>query len=158
MKKFILTFFILVSFTYGFDKVALKYGYKGSANFYGIALIENLNYKPFDIFNLSFEFSGEYAEYKNDDMYILSLQPLLDYNLIGDLYLEGGLGIAYLSEKYLDHKEFGMHFQFKESIGFLYKFNDKMDASLKYNHYSNANLNSKNSGIDFIGLQFNYKF
>ena len=51
-----------------------------------------------------------------------------------------------------------MNFQFKESIGFGYRFSDDIEASLKYNHYSNANLDDENSGLDFVGLQVAYRF
>lgn len=158
MKKIILTFFILINFAYSFDKVSLGYGHQDNLDVYGLALIKDFDYKLFDIANLSLEVSSEYVNGKDDSLTIISTQPLINIDIVDNLYFEAGLGVAYFNKEYLDHKKFGMHFQFKESIGFGYRFSKNIDATLKYNHYSNADLDDDNSGIDFVGLKVAYRF
>ena len=158
MKKSILIFFLLVSYACSFDKVSLEYGYKESSDVYGLSLVKDFNYKLFDLADLSLEVSAQYVNGKNDDLTIISTQPLFTIDIVNDLYFQAGVGVAYFSEKHLDHKKFGTNFQFKESIGFGYRFSENIETTLKYNHYSNADLDDENSGLDFIGLQVVYRF
>jgi lipid A 3-O-deacylase len=148
----------IVSNLHGFDKISLGYGNLDNVSTTGISLIKDLNYKIMDNSNLSIEILSEYVDDKDDNMFIFSAQPLLDYNFTDKLFLEVGVGVAYFTEKTLDDKEFGTHGQFKESIGFGYRFTKKWESTLKYTHYSNADFSSKNSGLDFIGLRVIYKF
>lgn len=158
MKKIILLLIMLISYSFSFDKVSLEYGHKENVNIYGISLVKNFEYKLFDLADLSLEVTAQNARGDNDDLFIISTQPLLTIDLLEKLYFEAGVGVAYFSKEYLDHKRFGMNFQFKESIGFGYKFTDNIEATLKYNHYSNADLASENAGLDFIGLRVIYSF
>jgi len=158
MKKIVLILVMLVSYACSFDRISLEYGYKDSIDVYGLSLFKDFDYKLFDIADLSLEVTTEYVDGKNDSMAIISTQPLATIDITENLYFEAGLGVAYFSKEHLDHKQFGMNFQFKESIGFGYRFNDDFDATLKYNHYSNANLDDDNSGLDFVGLKVAYRF
>jgi hypothetical protein len=158
MKKIILVFFLLMGCLNAFDKVSLEYGYKNNIDVYGIALQKDFDYKLFDIAKLAFDISAQHISGEDDSLTVISAQPLINIDLSKKIYFEAGVGGAYFSKDYLDHKKFGMHFQFKESVGFGYRFTDNFEATLKYNHYSNANLDDDNAGLDFFGIKVAYKF
>jgi|GEM_PF-1458065 len=161
MKKtlfYLISIFFISTSLYSFDKVALSYGYKDNIDITGISIIKDIDYRLIDKTDISLEFSAEYANGKKDDLYILSIQPLLSYNFTDSFYGEVGLGIAQFSETNLDKKKFGIHFQFKESVGFGYRFTDNFEATLKYNHYSNSDIDNENSGLDFVALRAIYRF
>ena len=159
MKRLLIIFFLMYSFTYASEKVAFGFA-KGSSNsdIYTLALEKEFDYSLLNSSSLSLEFAFNYAEDNNDNLSIVSLQPMLNYELINKINFQVGAGVAYFSQKDLDHRAFGTNFQFKESIGFVYKFNNKLETSLKYVHYSNADMSSKNAGIDMHLLQLIYKF
>ena len=159
MKRLFLLFLFLYTYSFAFDKMSIGYG--GDTNdiaVYNVSLQKELDYQLIDSTDLSLEVSAEYVDGKNDDMFIISTQPMLSYDFTENLYLQAGIGIAYFSEENLDKKRFGMNFQFKESIGFGYRFNKKLESTLKYTHYSNADLNNENAGLDLVMLQLIYRF
>ncbi|RXJ70186.1 hypothetical protein CRV08_01065 [Halarcobacter ebronensis] len=159
MKRFLL-FLVFFSLNLSaFDRVNFEYAtWSKDIDIFGIGLQKDLDYKIIENTKLSVEVDAEYVDGENDDMYILSAQPMISYDLTSKLYLEGGIGISYFSEKSLDNKKFGMHFQFKENIGFGYRITDNFETTLKYTHYSNADLDDENSGIDSVGLKFIYLY
>ncbi|XPV70093.1 MAG: acyloxyacyl hydrolase [Halarcobacter sp.] len=159
-KNFIILFFLIFSIQSlnAFDKVSLSYGHKDDIDITGISLIKDIDYEILDNLNLSIELLGEYAKGKQDDMFIISAQPMASYDLTKNLYFEAGAGIAHFTKEQLDKKRFGMNFQFKESVGFGYRFSDILEATLKYNHYSNADLAGSNAGLDFVALRVIYRF
>lgn len=159
MNKIILLCILVFNYTYAFDKfsIGLTKG-NSSENGYNLALEKEFEYKLFSVTDLSIEASLDYINSKKDNLSIFSLQPMLSYYLTNKLYIKGGIGIAYFSEKELSDKLFGTHFQFKESFGIGYKFNKKLETALKYVHYSNADISSENSGIDMGLLQLIYRF
>lgn len=159
MRKILIIALFLCTYSFAFDKVSVGYGANSKdIDVYNISLQKNLEYKLLDNTNLKIEISAEYVDGKNDDLIIMSTQPLISYDINETFYIEAGLGIAYFSEEHLDEKSFGINFQFKQSIGFGYKINKDFESTLKYSHYSNADLNSKNDGIDLVMLQLVYKF
>lgn len=159
MKKILITFFVLMSFCFGFDKIAVGYGQDSdNSNVYNIAIQKDIDYKLIDNTELSFEISADFVDGKSNDLFIISVQPMLSYDINESFYIEAGVGIAYFSEKELNDRRFGTNFQFKESIGFGYKFNKEIESTLKYVHYSNADLNKENSGLDMVMLQVVYTF
>jgi len=158
MKKLFFLLFLFTNFVFAFDKVSLEYGYKDNTDIYGIALQKDFDYKIFDMAKLAFDISAQSVNGKKDNLTIISIQPLINIDLSDNVYFEAGVGGSYFSKKYLDHKKFGIHFQFKESVGFGYRLNKDFDITLKYNHYSNADLDDNNAGLDFIGLKVAYRF
>lgn len=161
MKKTFFIFLLLLSIANNvnaFDKFSLEYGRKNHIDITGISLIKDFDYKILDNTNLSLEFTTEYIKGKQDELFIISVQPLITYDINEKIYFEAGLGIAHFTEENLDKKKFGMNFQFKESIGFAYRINKTIETKIKYNHYSNADLASSNSGLDFVGLSLIFKF
>jgi len=161
LRRLLLIFLLVYSSAFAFDKLSVGYGQDDdSANVYNIAIQKEFDYKLLEgTNNLNLEISAEYINGSNDDMVIISAQPMISYDITKDIYFEIGVGIAYFSEDQLDDKQFGMNFQFKQSIGFGYKFNDKLETTLKYNHYSNADMKkNKNDGLDIVRLQLVYNF
>lgn len=159
MKKLFLLLLFLCSYSFAFEKVSIGYG--GDTNniaVYNIALQKSLDYELIDNTDLNLEVSAEYVDGDKDDLYIISTQPMISYDFTEKFYIQAGVGIAYFSEEKLDKKRFGMNFQFKESIGFGYRFNKKLESTLKYTHYSNADLDNENAGLDLVMLQLIYKF
>lgn len=73
-------------------------------------------------------------------------------------YAEAGLGIALFSHDRLGGKEFSTHFQFSEHLALGVEWARRGFAGLQYSHYSNANIESPNDGLDLhqivIGMHF----
>ena len=73
-------------------------------------------------------------------------------------YAEAGLGISLFSNDVLGNKEFSTHFQFSQHLGLGVEFGDRGFAGWQYSHYSNADIDLPNSGIDLhqlvVGMRF----
>ena len=73
-------------------------------------------------------------------------------------YAEVGLGVSLFSRDTLGNKEFSTHFQFSEHLGLGVMFTDSVFAGWQYSHYSNADIDEPNDGIDMhqavIGMRF----
>lgn len=103
-----------------------------------------------------FELSYNHWNGENDSTNGVALSPVFQYafNPDGDNwypYVEGGIGITYIDEYFIDARNLSSNFQFEDRIGIGYRF-DRLDLSFRYMHYSNAGLKQPNEGIDiFIG-------
>lgn len=73
-------------------------------------------------------------------------------------YAEIGLGGALLSRDNLGSKEFSTHFQFSEHVGLGLEFGGDWFAGWRYSHYSNANIERPNAGIDLHQLMIGVRF
>lgn len=161
MKKFLLIPLLFLSYLHAFDKVSLGYGTTTyNSDIYNLTFIKESDYKLLNKFPLSLELSLESvnSDKTNEDFFITSIQPILTYDFTKEIFLEAGLGFAYFSDKEFEYRNFGMHFQFKESIGLGYKFTKQLSSNIKYTHYSNANIKDDNSGLDIFMLSLVYKF
>lgn len=159
MKKLFIVLILLSSTVFAIDRVSVGYGQDSdNIDVYNIAIQKDFDYKLIENTNLGLEFALEYIDGSNDDMAIISTQPMLSYDITEKFYIEAGVGIAYFTEKELDDNKYGTNFQFKQSIGFGYKITEKIDTTLKYTHYSNADIDDDNSGLDIVMLKFVYKF
>jgi opacity protein-like surface antigen len=73
-------------------------------------------------------------------------------------YAEAGLGASLFSRDTLGSKQFSTHFQFSEHLGLGVEFGGGWFAGLRYSHYSNADIEKPNDGIDLqqivIGAHF----
>lgn len=76
----------------------------------------------------------------------------------GGPYAEIGLGAAWFSRDKLGGKEFSTHFQFTEQIGLGVEFPGGWFAGWRYSHYSNANIDKPNDGLDFHQLMIGVHF
>ena len=73
---------------------------------------------------------------------------------------EAGIGISLVDDTRFAGKDIGSHYQFEDRLGLVMEFgNDLKDSvSLRYMHYSNGGLNSKNPGMDFLVLSYAKRF
>ncbi|RTK97467.1 MAG: acyloxyacyl hydrolase [Lysobacterales bacterium] len=72
-------------------------------------------------------------------------------------YAEIGIGVHFLSSTRLnDERKFGSSFQFGDHVGIGFTFgpDQAYDLGYRFQHLSNAGLNSENSGINFHELRF----
>lgn len=160
MKKFLILLLLSASYLFSFDKVGIGYSTTSyDSNIYDVSLIKDTNYKLFNL-PISLEFAFDYMDSTNtnDELYITSFQPVITYDFNKQFFIQGALGVAYLSNKSFEHRNFGMNFQFKESVVFGYNINKHLSTTLRYNHISNADLDDDNSGLDIFGLNLIYKF
>jgi lipid A 3-O-deacylase len=63
-------------------------------------------------------------------------------------YAEAGLGVSLFSRDTLGSKDFGSRFQFSQHLGLGVEFAQRGFAGLRYSHYSNADIEKPNDGID----------
>jgi hypothetical protein len=57
-----------------------------------------------------------------------------------------------------DHKQLGYRVLFHPTIEWGYRLNEHSSVSLFVEHISNANLASKNEGLDNLGIRYGYRF
>jgi len=99
---------------------------------------------------------------ENGDLFEIGFTPVfrLQQNSLKGTYLQGGIGLAYLSRTSLGNKLYGSHLQFASQIGVGYRFeaNQGFDAGFIYQHVSNAGLKQPNEGANFYELSLQYHF
>jgi len=52
----------------------------------------------------------------------------------------------------------GTHFQFGDHIGMGYVFDNKWEAGVKLQHFSNGGYKKPNSGVNYLELKVAYHF
>lgn len=69
---------------------------------------------------------------------------------------EAGIGISLVDDTEFAGKDMGSHYQFEDRLGLTLVLDEdgKQSASIRYFHYSNGGLNSKNPGLDFLNLSY----
>ncbi len=103
-----------------------------------------------------FELSYNHWDGDNDKINAIALSPVFIYafNPNGNTwypYIEGGIGVAYLDEYFIDERNLSSNFQFEDRIGVGFRFKN-LDLNARYMHYSNASIKQPNMGIDiFLG-------
>lgn len=73
-------------------------------------------------------------------------------------YVEAGLGGALFSRSSLGSKGFGTRFQFGEHLGAGIEFAGGWSAGWRYSHYSNADMERPNDGLDLHQLLIGARF
>jgi lipid A 3-O-deacylase len=58
----------------------------------------------------------------------------------------------------LDRKSLGSHVLFRESLSVGYRVDDHNSISVAFDHESNANLASRNEGLNNLGIRWGYRF
>ena len=119
--------------------------------------------------DLHWEASMNLWEYGDENThstnFALSVSPVLTKK-IGTfagkypVHFEIGIGASLVDDREFAGKDIGSHYQFEDRIGFIFSFNDKQTSqiSVRYMHYSNAGLNDKNPGLDFLSIGYVYRF
>lgn len=97
----------------------------------------------------------------NDKLTALTLSPVFQWRIAGQqrpLYLEAGIGIAALDDNSIGDRKLSIHFQFEDRIGLSWNYDTDSDAriTLGYSHYSQADIDRPNDGLDFVSLAWNY--
>jgi len=71
-------------------------------------------------------------------------------------YLEGGIGVSYISEKEIKGRDMSSHFQFEDRMGVGVKMgrDGRHNLNFRYLHYSNAGIKQPNEGIDIFMLSY----
>lgn len=73
-------------------------------------------------------------------------------------FAEAGLGVSLFSRDRLGSKDFGSRFQFSQHLALGVELTERGYAGLQYSHYSNADIEEPNDGIDLhqivIGAHF----
>jgi lipid A 3-O-deacylase len=72
-------------------------------------------------------------------------------------YVEGGIGAALISNTTINDKDLSTNFQFEDRVGIGIK-SKKLNFTIRFMHYSNADLKKPNSGIDILLLNGAYLF
>lgn len=147
----------------------------GSDNITGVRLayrpyIYQLTDVPFfDSLDIYWEVSANFWEYGEDNRhetnFALALSPVIGKTFyhVQDKYplkWEVGIGVSLVNDTRFAGKDIGSHYQFEDRIGLTLDFGAqlKQAVSLRYMHYSNGGLNSKNPGVDFLNFAYAYHF
>jgi lipid A 3-O-deacylase len=101
----------------------------------------------------------EEASGQQDSLSEISLTPVFRFqaNDRQGVYVEGGIGLHLLSATRLGNKRYSTAFQFGEHLGFGYRF-AAFEFGYRYQHISNADIKTPNSGADFHQLRLQYWF
>ena len=76
-----------------------------------------------------------------------------------NLFVDTGVGLSLFSSEYITQREFGGTLQFNNYLGVGTKFNDnKWEAAIHFQHYSNNNLYDKNTGVNFWYLSITHRY
>ena len=102
---------------------------------------------------------------KHPSLNIYSASPVLRYYFKDHTYfypfLELSIGVAYLSQTYINHNNLGMHFAFQDrfGIGTLLGKEKRVAVALSAMHYSNASMSKWNAGMTIpLLLDVEYRF
>lgn len=101
----------------------------------------------------------------NDATYAVALSPVFLKRLTTiagsyPLALEFGIGVSYVHEEKFAGRNIGSNYQFEDRIGVILGL-DKSNRSqvfVRYMHYSNGGLNTRNPGLDFLSVGLTYHF
>jgi hypothetical protein len=129
--------------------------------------VKNIAY--FDTLDVYWELSINFWEYGDNNQhqtnYVLALSPVVTkvfYQVANKYPLrwEFGIGVSLVDDTRFAGKDIGSHYQFEDRLGLSLSFGEDLRqmASIRYMHYSNGGLNSKNPGMDFLNMAYSYQF
>lgn len=93
----------------------------------------------------------------SDNITALTLSPMFRWQLTESatpIYLEAGIGGSYLDQTSIGDRDLSTHFQFEDRVGVSWQFDpdSKQLLSLYFSHYSNADIEAPNDGVNFFSL------
>jgi hypothetical protein len=100
---------------------------------------------------------------QNKNLNIFSLAPTLRFYIMNTQtvspFIDLSIGVSYLSNTRLDHRNLGEHFSFQDQVGLGATLGreQRLSASLSAMHYSNGSFCKHNIGIT-IPLLFNISY
>ena len=169
MRKLILILICLISFnanamaqesseSSGFG-LSLGYGQdKDNIDIYRVGLLKDWQVKWLKnrtgYVNGYFELSYNQWKGDRDTTHAVAFSPVFQYAFNpGDRdwypYIEGGIGVAYLDDYFIDDRNLSSNLQFEDRIGLGFRYKS-FDLNFRYMHYSNASLKQPNEGIDIM--------
>jgi hypothetical protein len=187
MKTFLhvtfLTFLLIASSAFSASSTAKDKAYSsavaldlliGSDDITGVRLayrpyVYRLTDVPFfDELDIYWEASVNFWEFgennQHETNFVLALSPVVSktfyhVNNRNPLKWEFGIGVSLVNDTQFAGKDIGSHYQFEDRLGLTLDFGKRLNqsVSLRYMHYSNGGLNSKNPGVDFLNLSYAYK-
>ncbi len=110
--------------------------------------------------SLAFESAVNFWQNSNnssDSITAFSISPVLSWQLnqsARPLFLEAGIGGSYIDQTQIGNRKLSTRFQFEDRVGLAWQYNSDSDAriSLQYTHYSNADIEQPNDGLDFFSV------
>jgi hypothetical protein len=119
--------------------------------------------------DLYWELSVNFWEFGDENQhetnYALALSPVISsqFATLYDKYpikWEFGIGVSLVYDTRFAGKDIGSHYQFEDRVGLIMEFGRELEQSLaiRYMHYSNGGLNTKNPGLDFLNLSYAKRF
>ncbi|MBU3023873.1 acyloxyacyl hydrolase [Aestuariibacter sp. A3R04] len=153
---------VAIDYLYGFDDISgLRLAYR--------PVTTEIYTDWFGDIKLYWEASINVWEYGENDTHstnvAIALSPVVvkkitDLNNKYPLYIEAGIGASLVNDREFAGKNIGSHYQFEDRLGLLLSLDgaDQQQIALRYMHYSNGGLNSKNPGLDFLNLSYSYHF
>jgi len=132
--------------------------------------IYELNDVPFfDTLNIYWEVSANFWEYGEQNHHAtnlaVALSPVVSktFHYINGKYplkWEFGIGVSLVNDTRFAGKDIGSHYQFEDRLGLVIDVGENLQQSIaiRYMHYSNGGLNSKNPGVDFLNISYAYEF
>lgn len=102
---------------------------------------------------------------KREATYGVSVSPIFSKPLPSwsddyPLSFEFGIGVAYVHNEKFGGVDIGSFYQFEDRLGLLVGLNEEQSSeiALRYIHYSNGGLNTKNPGLDFFSVAYITRF
>lgn len=92
-----------------------------------------------------------------DNITAFTVSPILSWRLIDSarpLFLEAGIGGSYIGQTRIGDRRLSTRFQFEDRVGISWQYSAESQArvSLQYTHYSNADIEQPNDGLDFFSI------
>ena len=111
---------------------------------------------------LYYEASLNYWRKGREDVYAGAFSPVFFYVFGNEKnrvqpYVEGGIGIAAISETKIGNRNMSTGFQFEDRVGAGVKI-DRIDFNCRYMHYSICSIKQPNDGIDILIFTVGYQF
>ena len=147
----------------------------GTSDMHGIRLAYRPAYsKDFELplvgeVRLSWEaglnFFDLHGSAKTETTYGASVSPILTKAIESwspeyPLSIELGIGLAYVHDQKFGGVNIGSNYQFEDRIGVLMGLDAERNSqiAIRYIHYSNGGLNTKNPGLDYLSLVYMTRF
>ncbi|MGV3741958.1 MAG: acyloxyacyl hydrolase [Burkholderiaceae bacterium] len=125
-------------------------------------ILENARLTGYWDLSLAYWRGSRYRDEANSDQNLaaIGITPVFRLAPKGDYgaYVELGIGGPHLfSERYDNNRrQLSTHLQFGSHLGLGYVFPNKLDAAIRYQHYSNASIKKPNDGINLLIFRLSY--
>lgn len=111
------------------------------------------------------EMSLNSLEHGEESIRQIAYSPVFTYSFAGfteivSPYIEGGIGMSFLSDKMIAGRDLSTYFQFEDRIGVGLRIGRTHihDLNVRYMHYSNASIRQPNDGIDMLMVSYSCSF